>query len=58
MDQTTADRYICVNCGYMYDPVRGDAMNAIDPGIPWLQLPETWVCPMCYVTKDAFDPLD
>ncbi|MEX1361267.1 MAG: rubredoxin, partial [Desulfuromonadales bacterium] len=25
-------RYICANCGYIYDPAQGDPMNDIPPG--------------------------
>ncbi|PID71854.1 MAG: rubredoxin [Desulfobulbus propionicus] len=51
-------KYICVNCGYVYDPEQGDPMNDIAPGTSFEELPEEWVCPMCYATKDQFDPLD
>ncbi len=51
-------RYICANCGYIYDPEEGDEMNEIPPGTPFEELPEEWVCPMCYATKEQFDPLD
>lgn len=51
-------KYICVNCGYIYDPVQGDAMNGIEPGIAFEALPDEWVCPMCYADKEQFDPLD
>ena len=27
-------------------------------GTSFDDLPEEWVCPMCYATKDLFDPLD
>jgi len=54
----TSERYICANCGYVYDPEKGDLMNAIPPGTAFEELPEAWVCPMCYATKDNFDPLD
>jgi len=52
------ERYICVNCGYIYDPTVGDAMNGIPPGVAFTELPEEWVCPMCYVPKEQFDVLD
>jgi len=55
---TPTQRYICTHCGYIYDPSKGDPMNSIPPGIPFEDLPEEWVCPICYVTKDHFDPLD
>jgi len=33
-------------------------MNAIPPNTDFGELPEQWVCPMCYATPDHFDPLD
>ena len=51
-------RYICCNCGYIYDPEKGDPENGIDPGTAFESLPDSWVCPICYVAKDQFDPLD
>lgn len=51
-------KYICINCGYIYDPQAGDPLSDIPPGTPFLHLPDEWVCPMCYATQDKFDPLD
>jgi len=51
-------RYICANCGYIYDPEKGDEMNDITAGVSFEELPADWVCPLCYATKEAFDPLD
>lgn len=51
-------RYICANCGYIYDPAQGDAMNNIPANTRFEDLPDTWVCPLCYASKDTFDPLD
>ena len=51
-------KYICANCGYIYDPAKGDPMSNILPGTAFEDLPEEWVCPMCYQPKDAFDLLD
>jgi rubredoxin len=51
-------RYICTGCGYVYDPAKGDEMGDVPPGTEWDDLPEDWICPMCYLTKDDFDPLD
>ena len=56
--ETAAERYICANCGYIYDPKVGDPMNAIPKGTAFAQLPDEWVCPMCYASKDQFDLLD
>ncbi len=51
-------KYICINCGYIYDPAEGDTAGGIEPGTPFESLPADWVCPICYVSKDNFDPLD
>lgn len=51
-------KYICVNCGYIYDPEAGDPMNNIPAGTAFESLPDTWICPICYATQDMFDPLD
>jgi len=51
-------RYICANCSYIYDPEKGDPQHGIAPGTTFEELPDDWVCPLCYVTKDQFDPLD
>ena len=51
-------KHICVNCGYIYDPERGDPAAGIAPGTPFAELPEGWVCPLCYQPKSQFDPLD
>jgi len=50
-------KYICTNCGYIYDPEVGDPDDGIAPGTSFEDLPEEWVCPICYMTKDRFDPL-
>ena len=51
-------KYICSQCGYIYDPAEGDDMNSIAPGTDFDDLPAEWVCPMCYAGRDAFDALD
>lgn len=48
-------KYICVLCGYVYDPEEGDLDNGINPGTPFDDLPDDWVCPLCGVDKDNFD---
>ena len=47
-------RYVCGVCGYIYDPAEGDPDNGIDPGIPFKNLPDDWVCPICGASKDMF----
>lgn len=48
------DRYVCEPCGYVYDPAEGDPDNGVEPGTPFENLPEDWVCPVCGATQDMF----
>ncbi len=51
-------KYICINCGYVYDPSVGDPEKGVAPGTAFEALPEDWICPLCYVTVDQFDPME
>jgi len=51
------EKFICANCGYVYDPEVGDPENGIPAGTKFEDLPEDWVCPVCYVGKEQFDEL-
>ena len=49
-------KYVCEPCGYVYDPEIGDPDNGIEPGTAFEDLPEDWVCPICGVGKEEFQP--
>ena len=49
------DKYICIPCGYVYDPVVGDPESGIKPGTSFEDLPEKWQCPLCFSGKEDFD---
>ena len=51
-------KYRCLPCGYIYDPVLGDPDHGIAPGTAFEDIPDDWQCPLCYVGKDDFDPMD
>jgi len=51
-------KFECTACGYIYDPAKGDPENGIDPGTAFSDLPDDWVCPLCGVGKDMFEPVD
>jgi len=51
-------KYRCMACEYEYDPAQGDPDNGIPPGTPFEQLPDDWVCPMCGVSREVFEPVD
>ena len=46
-----------VNCGYVYDPDRGDKRGKVPPGTRFEDLPDEWRCPICKATKKCFRPL-
>ncbi len=50
-------KWVCTGCGYIYDPEVGDPEQGIAPGTPFEEIPEDWHCPVCYLPKEAFDPL-
>ncbi|HOX40616.1 MAG TPA: rubredoxin [bacterium] len=47
-------KYVCVPCGYVYDPEKGDPKDGVAPGTPFDDLPYDWVCPVCGAPKDDF----
>jgi len=47
-------RYICIVCGYIYDPELGDPAAGIEPGTPFDDLPDDWLCPLCLMPKSMF----
>ena len=51
-------KYICTVCDYVYDPVQGDPDDGIEPGTAFEDLPDDWVCPLCGVGKDEFEPYE
>lgn len=51
-------RMQCKVCWYVYSPDEGCPEEAIDPGTPFLELPDDFVCPECGHPKTAFLPLD
>lgn len=50
-------KYQCIPCGYTYNPEEGDDLSGIKPGTSFEDLPDDWVCPLCGVGKDQFEPL-
>ncbi len=50
--------YRCRVCGYIYDPEKGDPDGGIPPGTEFEDIPDDWVCPVCGVSKDMFEPFE
>lgn len=49
------EKWTCSVCGYIYDPALGDNEGGIQPGTPFEDLPDEWVCPVCGASKDMFE---
>jgi rubredoxin len=52
------DKYVCVVCGWVYDPAEGDPDNGVEPGTPFEDIPDDSTCPVCGATKDQFEKED
>ena len=44
----------CEVCSYIYDPEVGDLEGGIEPGTPFAEIPDDWVCPVCGAEKSQF----
>lgn len=53
-EEYNMEKYVCDLCGYEYDPNTGDPEGNIKPGTQFEDLPKTWVCPLCGVSKEGF----
>lgn len=49
------DKYVCIVCGYEYDPNVGDPDSQIPTGTPFEALPDDWTCPLCGADKSSFE---
>ncbi|MBA3015247.1 MAG: rubredoxin [Desulfobulbaceae bacterium] len=45
------------NCGYIYNPDKGDRKGKIAPGTSFDELPDDWRCPICGGSRKCFKPL-
>ena len=52
------ERYKCIICGYIYDPLEGEPSDGIEPGTPFENLPDDYICPVCGAGKEEFKLYD
>ena len=50
-------KWQCQVCGNIYDPEDGDPDHGVNPGTPFEDLPDNWVCPSCGTSKDMYKKL-
>lgn len=48
-------KYKCVGCDYVYDPAIGDPDSDIPAGTAFEDIPDSWACPICGLTKEDFE---
>ena len=46
----------CRVCSWVYDPELGEPNQGVMPGTTWETVPETFLCPECFLGKSEFDP--
>lgn len=51
-------KWMCSNCGWVYDEAKGDPSAGIAPGTTWAQVPAEWVCPDCGTAKTEFEMVE
>ena len=51
-------KYVCVVCGYTYDPAVGMPEDGIAAGTAFEDIPDSWVCPDCGVSKSDFEAVE
>ena len=47
--------WMCVVCGFVYNEAEGWPQDGIEPGTRWEDVPDTWTCPDCGVSKADFE---
>lgn len=51
-------KWMCLNCGWMYDEALGDPDHGLAPGTAWDAVPDSWVCPECGSGKADFEMVE
>ncbi|WP_372713570.1 rubredoxin [Ilyobacter sp.] len=52
------EKWRCITCGYIYNPVVGDPDGKVEAGVEYKDLPVDWVCPICGGTKEDFERVE
>ena len=55
---SSATKYKCNVCGYIYDPEKGDPDGGIKSGTLFERIPSEWACPICGAAKEMFAKMD
>ena len=47
--------YQCATCGFIYEEAEGLPSEGFPPGTHWEDIPDSWICPDCGMSKAQFD---
>lgn len=50
--------YLCIVCGFIYEEAVGLPEEGVPAGTRWADLPQSWACPECGVTKAEFEMVE
>ena len=51
-------KYVCIVCGWIYDEAEGWPSEGIAAGTKWNDIPDSWSCPDCGVSKADFEMVE
>jgi len=51
-------KWMCSNCGWIYDEEQGDPAAGLAPGTRWEDVPASWICPDCGAGKAQFEMVE
>lgn len=51
-------RFLCPPCWFIYDEELWDEDGWLAPGTKFEEIPDDWICPVCWAEKKDFIPLD
>ena len=51
-----APQMVCRTCSWVYDPQVGEPNQGVEAGTSWENVPESFLCPVCFMGKDDFIP--
>ena len=51
-------QYQSGTCGFIYDEAAGLPSEGLPPGTRWADIPETWSCPDCGMSKAQFEMIE
>jgi rubredoxin len=51
-------RWMCADCGFVYDEAEGRPQDGIAPGTRWADVPDEWRCAECGAAKAQFEMVE